>query len=364
MTRAKLLTRRSTSVFGALAAATLVFTACGTPNNSGTAEADITTGSIEDAKNDPHVTLTFGHYLPPNDVMHVEVIEPFAEEVEKLTGGSVTIDIHPAGALGAQAAIYENVQAGVQDIGLTVGEFNPGVFPLSEALSLPFVSDSTEAAHEALWDIYENVPEFQEEYSGTKTLALWAPTSQQIFTTGEPVETATDMEGKRIRVVSQGQSNFSETLGSDPVNLATGDVYDAAERGIIDGALAPPSMIRGVGLDEVMDSFTVCNCGYGAIFVPMNEGSWNKLTNNQQLAIEQAMGGGVREFSDKFKDVLLEAEVSDFDALEDAGLTKKELTSEEREQWKSATKGLVDEWFEANRDLPGASDMAEFLNLN
>jgi hypothetical protein len=41
------------------------------------------------------VTLTLGHGFPEAHLIHVNVLEPFAEEVHNATGGAVEIDIIP-----------------------------------------------------------------------------------------------------------------------------------------------------------------------------------------------------------------------------------------------------------------------------
>ena len=42
------------------------------------------------------VTISFGHPFPPTHPVHVQVFEPWADEVRRATGGTVTIEFFPS----------------------------------------------------------------------------------------------------------------------------------------------------------------------------------------------------------------------------------------------------------------------------
>lgn len=52
-----------------------------------------------DGADEPEVEITFGHSFPGEHPMAVNMLDPWMEEVEERTGGSVTFDVHPGGAI-------------------------------------------------------------------------------------------------------------------------------------------------------------------------------------------------------------------------------------------------------------------------
>ncbi|MFW6188028.1 MAG: hypothetical protein ACOC84_08550, partial [Actinomycetota bacterium] len=63
------------------------------------------------------VTLTLGHPFPAQHLIQVNMIEPWAEEVAEATEGTVTVEIHPGGALAAATDAYDNAASGAIDMG-------------------------------------------------------------------------------------------------------------------------------------------------------------------------------------------------------------------------------------------------------
>ena len=61
------------------------------------------------------VMLSFGYPFPAAHPLHVQVLEPWAEDIRGATGNTVGVEFHPEQALSTAAETYANVAAGGQD---------------------------------------------------------------------------------------------------------------------------------------------------------------------------------------------------------------------------------------------------------
>src|SRR3712207_1287938 len=67
-------------------------------------------------------TLRMGHTLPASDTHHLAA-ERFAEAVRSRTNGQIQIEVHPAGALGNDSSMLQNLRLGAIDLGCTGNPF-------------------------------------------------------------------------------------------------------------------------------------------------------------------------------------------------------------------------------------------------
>ena len=75
------------------------------------------------------VTLKLHHFLPPPSVAHAKFIKPWAEKVERESGGRIKIEIYPAMQLGGKPPqLFDQVRDGVADVVWTVAGYTAGQF--------------------------------------------------------------------------------------------------------------------------------------------------------------------------------------------------------------------------------------------
>lgn len=327
-------------------AAVLALTACG----NGDADDPAGTGM-----GDP-VTLNLGHPFPAEHHIHVGMIEPFAAEVAEATDGTVTIEIHPAQALTSPGEAYDNAAAGAIDIGWALHGYTPGRFPLTDVVELPFMFESAEQGTDALWDLYEEFPELQDEYGDVKVLALWTHDVGNLYTVGRQV-TEPDLSGLTLRAPGPILIDVIEAMGGAGVGMPAPELYDSLDRGVIDGLMIGDTGVVSFSLHEVVDHVTIANFFVGAEFIVMNQGSWDSLSEAQQQAIDGLIG---REFSHvgaASYDSLNESMV-DFEGW---GFTVTDVL-DDIEPWRQAAQPVIDDWIAA-RAADGAPGQAMYDRL-
>lgn len=119
----KKISRRSFLAASAALGAASVLTACGGGSSSSTAAstaASTASGGAAsgDAASDPKVTLVYAE-VNPLDTIVGQTASYFKEQVESLSGGSITIDLQASGVLGSENDVLDNILAGGDTIDLS-----------------------------------------------------------------------------------------------------------------------------------------------------------------------------------------------------------------------------------------------------
>lgn len=356
--------RKRTRLWAAALAFALVATACGgddevpddageTPTAAETTEAtDPETSTEEDtqvAAEDmgPPVELTLGHPFPASHVIQAKVLDDWVQEVSDATGGTVEIEIVPGGGLGPPPAMYENTVAGAQDLGWALHGYTAGRFPLMQIVEMPFAFNTAEEATSALWDLYDEFPAFQEEYSDVHVIGLWTHDTGDLWTSGTQVKTMEDMSGLSLRAPGPIQQDLINELGGSPVGMPAPEIYDSMERGVIDGLLISNSGVDSFGLYDVIDFGVDCDCYVAAMFLVANQSTWDSLSPEQQAAIDELSG---REFSMRAAQAYDSDSEANQQKIDEAGIEMTELSGDELERWQEVGRRVAEKWVQERED--------------
>jgi len=308
------------------------------------------------------VDLIISHPFPARHVQHRLMLEPFKKELEEKSQGRIKVTIHPGGALAAAPAHYENVVAGAFDIGWTLQGYTPGRFPLSGIVELPFLWSSAQEATQVFWQMLEEVPALKNEYRDVKVLATWTHDLGQLYTTSKPVRNLEDLRGLKIRAPGAVQVSMLRALGAVPVTMPAGEIYDALERGVVDGLVIGLSAIKGFRLDQLVKHATLANSYVAAMIVAMNQQSYKKLSSEDRALIDSLIGKrmamlGAKNYDDEAHDGLA--------ALKKVKANIYQLAPAEMAKWKQATSQVSQEWIKEmeSKGRPGKQTYDKMMSL-
>jgi TRAP-type transport system periplasmic protein len=122
-------------------------------------------------------------------------------------------------------------------------------------------------------------------------LMLWNSDSASIMSKTRPVRTLEDMKGLKLRTPSAAQSAQLQVLGTTPVDMPAPAIYNAIDRGVVDGAMIPMSAAVDFKLIEVAKYFTTnAPLGRSPFLVAMNRGRYEKLPADLRKAIDDTTG--------------------------------------------------------------------------
>jgi TRAP-type C4-dicarboxylate transport system substrate-binding protein len=316
------------AVFGMVAAA------CGSDTDDGAGGGEMG----DDA------TISFAFGFPEGHPVYQQVFIPWAEEINQVTDGTVTVEFFPGGALGPPPNEYERIVGGVNDVGWSLTAYTPGRFPASEIVEVPYSFDSATQATDALWTLYEEFPELQAEYADTKVLGLMTHDVGALWSSSDPMLTIDDVAGNSFRSAGPSVNRLLEALGATPVNMPVTELFDAMDKGTVEGTVIAASALTDFNLTPLITSGILCDCYVLNFFVNMNLDSWNALSPAQQAAIDSVSGRQMSLDAAAVFDAQYQAAL---DEAEAAGVTLVELEGAEAERWAAAGEVATAQWVEA-----------------
>ncbi|WGF87947.1 TRAP transporter substrate-binding protein [Marinivivus vitaminiproducens] len=232
--------------------------------------------------------LKFAHTQPTSDTHHAAA-EFFAERVAELTGGEITVTVHPAGELGNDPAVLEGVRLGTIDIGQTGNPFYTRFEPRLNVLDLPYLFDSYEQVYAVVdGEIGQELLAGLEKHR-MKGLAFWEIGFRDITNGRKPVRTPADLAGLKIRTTpNPAHVQAFELWGASPTPMPFTEVYMALETGAVDGQENPINIIRSNRFQEVQKYLSMTEHAYTVSVVSMNLRKFEGLEPEQQEALVTA----------------------------------------------------------------------------
>lgn len=230
------------------------------------------------------VELTYSCFFPPTHIQS-KLADAWCKEVEKRTNGQVKIAYYPGQTLTKAKQCYDGVVEGLSDIGFSILQYTRGRFPIMDVINLPMGYLSGEVATAIINEVNEKFT--PKELSDTKVMYLHSHGPGFIHTKDKPVQKMEDLKGLKIR--SHGPTaEMLKCLGGTPVAFPMPELYQALQKGVVNGGIYPLEANKGWRLAEVTDYAAACySTAYGlGFFVVMNKDKWNALPADIRKTIE------------------------------------------------------------------------------
>jgi len=290
---------------------------------------------------DPAVTFVMAE-VNPLDTIVGQMDSKFAEEVERLSGGSIKIDLQASGVLGSENDVLDTMLGG----GGTIDISRISAFALtsyggekSKLLSIPY----TFANREHFWNFAtsdlaaEFLQEPSEKGSGVRGLFYGEEGFRHFFTVN-PVAGVEDFSGLKIRVSNDPvMTGMVEGLGASATVVDFGELYSALQTGVVDGAEQPIANYKSNAFPEVANNMILDGHTLGAVQVIITDEAWDKLTDAQKEAVTEA--GKIA--SEYCRQISEEKENAVLDELKADGCNIVEVT--DKTPWQEACKAVIEE---------------------
>ncbi|QSV47399.1 TRAP transporter substrate-binding protein [Geobacter benzoatilyticus] len=227
------------------------------------------------------IKLTYANF-PPAATFPCVQMERWAKEVEKRTGGKVKVQTFPGGTLLNAKNIFEGVTSGIADIGNFAMSYQPGRFPVSEAVDLPFGFTSSRVASLVLYDLIEKYK--PREFDKVKVLTVFTcpPTN---FMTKAPVKRLADLKGMELRVAGTS-AEVAKRLGAVPVAMPQSETPEAIQKGIVKGMISSLEILQDLKFASYTPYATIANLPVVSFAVVMNKAKWNSLPADVKRALD------------------------------------------------------------------------------
>ena len=292
-------------------------------------------------------TFKLHHFLSAKAPAHSQMLQPWADAVEKNSGGKVKIEIFPSMTLGGRPPeLVNQVRDGIVDLAWTVNGYTPGLFPSTEVFELPNIFTNDPAATNlAMRELFET--ELSAEYKGLEVMFLHVHAGNAIHMRTDSVRSPADLAGKKMRIPSRTGAWVIEALGASPAAMPVPELPPALQKGVIDGAFIPFEIIPPLKIQQQtkyqVEGEKMTRFGTAVFQVSMNKGRWDALPDDIKKAFRDASDeswlaalGEVWRKSDDFGIGL---------AVK-AGNEHITLTTDETAAFATALAPVVDRWIE------------------
>jgi TRAP-type C4-dicarboxylate transport system substrate-binding protein len=226
----------------------------------------------------------------PRGHSHAPAYETFAETVERMSDGQLSVDIVYEGEGVPATELLGASRTGLIEMAhpymaLHSGELPAGLVELGLPGGVNSMLDQMTLIHRGEWKqtLRDAYAEHGVYWVGE---SYWPPT---YLLTKEPIESLDDLEGMKIRAPG-AYGRFFEELGASAVSMPFGEIYTSLATGVIDG-------VNGMNLIDLRDGkfYEVAQYLYPLPIthsqkVPLiaNMDAWNRLPEHLQEIVEVA----------------------------------------------------------------------------
>ena len=248
--------------------------------------------SVSDRKIDTSGKQTYAWPLATcsteDTITHV-FAQTFAEEVERLSGGEMEIQVYPQSTLGGDRELMESCKDG--DIPFVVQSPAPQVSFMPElcVFDTPCVFDDIEEARAAIDD-----PEFFSviqgiyEDAGYQILGL-ADQCFRVMTSSEPFTGMESFKGQKIRTMENTYHiQFWNAVGASPTPMTFSEVYIGLQQGTIDAQENAYELIVSAKLYEQQEVLVQTNAVPDYITLIVSDDFFRDLDKEQQQIVWEA----------------------------------------------------------------------------
>lgn len=231
-------------------------------------------------------TIRLSTYVNESDIRY-DGFKKFAELAEEKSNGNIKVRIYPSSTLHGWSEGVDAVQGGVTDISwisadnrlpcYRVSSLYPETIDLNNQLEMDAQYSKlikAEAAKNGLVPLFNSNYSYDQEWWFNKKI--------------ENVEEFTKLQGKLVRSIGPLVSNMIEEWGGKPVFISPKEVFQSAERGVVDGINMGVATYSSWKLWNVMPHMVDAGLFYGNLVYMMNKDRFDSLSSSDQAALLDA----------------------------------------------------------------------------
>ncbi len=270
-----------------------------------------------------------------------ELQKGWAENVEKMTDGEVTIDLLPVESIVAHNETQDAIAAGILDGHVTDTSYFAGKDPAFGLIANPV---GAWQAPQEMFDFmdngggYELMNEIENPY-GLQFIGATTP-GLEAFVSAVPLDGVDDLKGLKVRAPEGLVQQVFAAAGAAPVNLPGSEVFTALDKGTIDAAdYTVFSTNAAQGLHDVAPHPVYPGFhSMPLVEISMNKQKWDALSDENKEALKES----VKQFRQTQVEALKKAdEKAVAEAKENPDVTVHDWPDEERAKFRSIATG---EW--------------------
>lgn len=213
----------------------------------------------------------------------------FAEQVSAISKGRIVIEVVNRASLGDDVALVRALMDGSLDMSANSQGPVAAVVPEYNALGMPFLFSEPAQAWRLLDGPLGQELARRSAAKGLVVLGFWDNGIRHISNSVRPILVPADVSGLRIRTPSDPVAkDFVQALGGQPHEIKFSEVYNALQRGVVDGQENPLVNFQAVKLYDVQKFVSLTGHKYEVTPFVMSRQSWDALSPADQAVLMEA----------------------------------------------------------------------------
>ena len=245
---------------------------------------------------------------------HTEAMTVFKDELEKLSGGTMIVNVYHSGQLYSQEGEQAAVRQGTVDMVYTSAPWLAEFVPYLSMFSAVYTFQGYEHMTKVLnGEIGKKIFQDVVESEGIRPLGAYYLGTRQLNLVEKvgPVRTPADMAGVKLRTPgSPSWIALGKALGGNPTPMAFSEVYMGLKTGAVEGQDNPLGTDKNAKFYEVTKYIVLTNHVVDSTWPTINEKKWQSFNETQKEWVLKAVDKA-RAFCDK-QNLETEAGILDF----------------------------------------------------
>jgi TRAP-type C4-dicarboxylate transport system substrate-binding protein len=302
----------------------------------------LATGAANAQTAEKKINLKLSYWVPPSHLL-TPGYKDWADEVTKLSNGSITVTMFPSSQLGSGPDHYDMAKRGIADFVLVNPGYTPGRFPVIGVADLPFLSKDSIKAAPAMTRWYKKyaAKEMPDHY-----VCHTYSHEPGSFHSKKEIKVPADVKGMNVRTANQTIAQFTTSMGGNSIQVPIMEAFETLKRGLADAITVPwdglthPAFKFGTVTEYTLDvPLYVSNFTHG-----ISKQTYDGMSDAQKKVIDQVCTPewSARIYQHWYKD---QADRTAAIRTSDRKLTK--LSPAEVDQWKKAAEPVYATWKEA-----------------
>ena len=289
------------------------------------------------------VTLRLHQMLPPQATIPAKALVPWAQKVERESGGRIKVQLFHAMQLGGTPPqLYDQAKDGVVDLTWTVLGYTPGRFNKAEVFELPFMTTTALAGSKAFQEYVEKYA--ADEFKDVHLIAVHTH-GPGLFHSKDPITGLESLRGMKVRGGSRIINNMLTKLGATPVGMPVPAVSEGLSKGVIDATTIPWEVTPALKVTQLVKNHTTFagkNGLYTQTFAfSMNKAAYGKLPADLKKVIDANSGMVAAELFGRAMD---DGDVAGREIAVKAGNRIVALDVQETQRWRRTAAAVETDW--------------------
>ncbi|BAN26977.1 TRAP transporter substrate-binding protein [Caballeronia insecticola] len=243
------------------------------------------------ARAQPVVTLRLSSSMPANEnAAHYVWYQNLAANLKSSVGDQIRIDYFPNSQLGKESDVVQQVKVGAVDMMVTGSSIWATVLPELGMLDLGYVFDGFDHVGRAMdGTVGKSFDDLLQKRAGCSVVTWGYSFGGRNVFTKKPAHSLADIKGVKLRVLPTPA--FMETfrlMGAVPTPIPIGELYMAAQTGVVDGFEHDCATVLASKYDEVVKSCWQTNHVFSPLVVVMGRRALAKIPENLRPAFQKA----------------------------------------------------------------------------